>query len=209
MTLVPHGGRTQTSLLERADRPGLIYRPRVVRPSPTLFRIVGDRDDEAVIPWGFWGGVFAIVVGASVIGYEGVTGLWAIWDLTGAIAAITIGLLLMRFGSRTSLREEPCAELDLAAGTLRLTSSSESAALPEVGLSELNEIVYGMTTYPVSSSPGAVRVQAYSLLVRHQSDTLLPIVEASPDKEALFGLAQFLGRVMRLPITQVGLGVKG
>lgn len=201
----PHGG---TALLERADRPGLIYSPRVVRVSDSAFRIVGRRDDEKVVPWGFWGGVFALAVGAILLGYEGITGLWAIWDLAGAIAAIVLGLLLVRFAARTSLRDEPCAEVDLRAQTLRLTSSSEGVALPEVPLHELTEVVYGMTRYPVSSAPDAVRVEAFSLLVRHQSDTLLPIIEASPDKEDLFVLARFLSQATRLPIAHVGLGVR-
>lgn len=199
-------GFGNTSLVERADRPGLIYKPRVLR-EQHLFRIVGDRDDERIVPWGFWGGILALTVGILIIGYEGVTGLWEIWNLAGAIAAMTLGLLLTRFAAFTSLREEPCAELDLAAGTLRLTSSND-IALPEVAIADLTEIVYGMTTYPVSSAAGAVRVEAFSLLVRHQSDVLLPLIEASPDKDELYGLARFLSQAMRLPIAQVGLGVK-
>lgn len=210
MTIGPPNGRAhQTALLERGDQPGLIYKPQLRRPRPTLFQIVGARDNDNIVPWGFWGGVLAMVVSVLIIGYEGVTGLWAIWDLAGGIALLTAGLLMMRFGARTSLTDEPCAEIDLAEGTLRLTSSTEALALPEVRIADLTEVVYGVTTYPVSSAPGAVHVEAYTLLVRHSSDTLLPVIEASPDKDAMYGLAMFLSRVTRLPLTQVGRGIKG
>lgn len=196
-----------TALISRADKPGLIYRPRLVRAAPTLFRLVGMRDNESVIPWGFWGGVFALAVGLGVIIYEGVSGLWAVWDLTWAIAAVVVGVITMRVGRRTSLEPEPCAEIDLDARTLRLTSSSE-VALPEVSLDEVTEIVYGMTSYPVSSAANAVKIDAFSLLVRHGDNTLLPVVEASPDKDALYQVARFLSQVTRTPLTQVGLGVR-
>lgn len=209
MTQSPVNGRASgTTLLERADRPGLIFTPRVDRLTPQTFRVVGYRDDERTIPWGFWGGVFAIVVGAAVLAYEGLTGLWAIWDLVGAIAAIAAGLLLMRFGTRSSLREEPCAEIDLHQGTIRLLSSTEGLALPEIRLADVTEVVFGMTRYPVSRGKGAVKVEAFSLLVRHSSDTLIPIVEVSPDKDHLFGVAKFVGSLVGRDVTQVGLGVK-
>lgn len=208
MTDVPDRPRTTTALLERADQPGLIFRPTVARVGAERFIIAGQKDDASVIPWGFWGGMFAVAVGAVVFAYEGVTGLWAIWDMVGALAAIAFGLLLMKFGTRTSLTDEPCAELDLQSGRLRLLSSSEGIALPDVHLDELTEIVFGMTRYPVSRERGAVNVDAYSLLVRHASDTLIPVVEVSPDKDSLYGVARFLSRVTGLNVTQVGRGIK-
>lgn len=208
MTDVPDRPRTTTALLERADKPGLIFRPMVQRAGAQRFIIAGKKDDDSVIPWGFWGGIFAVAVGAVVFAYEGVTGLWAIWDMLGALAAIAVGLLLMRFGSRSSLTDEPCAEVDLTARTLRLLSSTEEMALPQISLDDIDEIVFGMTRYPVSRERDAVKVEAYSLLVRHASDTLLPVVEVSPDKELLYGVARFLSRVTGLDITQVGRGIK-
>lgn len=197
----------RTSLLKRADAPGLIYRPRVVRHSATLFQLVGMRDDEAIVPWGLWGGVFAAAVGVGLIIYEGVTGLWAFWDLTGAIAAIVIGLLLMRFGRRSSLEPEPCAEIDLEQRTLRLTSSAE-VALPIVSLDDITEVVYGMTSFPVSSAENAIHVDAFSLLVRYGDNLLLPVIEVSPDKDELYMIARFISQVTRTPLTQVGAGVR-
>lgn len=198
----------QTVLFERSDRPGLIFKPRVEQPGPQIFRIVGRRDDPGTTPWGFWGGVLAVTVGLAVLAYEGVTGLWAIWDLVGSIAVIVVGLLLLRFGARTSLTDEPCAEVDLAERRIRLLSSTESLPLPDLAIDDVVEVVFGMTRYPVSVGKDSPKVDAYSLLVRHHSDTLVPIVEVSPDKDELFGVARFIARVTGQPLTQVGIGVK-
>jgi hypothetical protein len=208
MNDVPDRPRTTTALLERADRPGLIYGPVVQQLAPDRFAVVGQKDDASVIPWGFWGGLVAVAAGAVVLAYQGLTGLWAFWNLVWALIPMAFGLILMRFGSRSSLRAEPCAEIDLRTGTLRLLSSTENIALPEVRLDDLTEIVFGMTRYPVSHDRGAVDVDAYSLLVRHASDTLIPVVEVSPDKDSLFAIARFLSRVTGLQIMQVGRGVK-
>ncbi len=200
--------RGRTSLYERSDRPGLIFKPRVDQVGPRSFRIMGLRDDERTVPWGFWGGLLAVAVGVGILGYGGVTGLWALWDMVGAIAVLTVGILLMRYGARTSLAEEPCAEIDLSEGTIRLMSSTAGVALPEIRIADVTEVVFGMTRYPVSKGEGAVNVEAYTLLVRHASDTLVPVVEVSPDKDQLFGVAKFIARVTGQRMTQVGIGVK-
>lgn len=208
MTNAPNGHATSTALIQRADQPGLIFKPRVTRSAESVFRIIGYRDNENVVPWGFWGGLLAVAVGAVVLAWEGLTGLWAFWDLIGALAAVAVGLLMMRFGARTSLTEEPCAEVNVQTRRLRLLTSGEEVALPDVSLDDLEEIVFGMTRYPVSRDRGAVKVEAFSLLVRHNSNTLIPIVEASPDKDELFGVARFLAGTTGLRVTQVGRGVK-
>jgi len=183
----------------------LVFRPRVEQASVRTHRIVAEIDDGQT-PWGFWGGVLSAAVGASVIAFEGLRGLWDPAYLLTAVAVMVVGLLLMRFGRRTSLDGYVCAEIDQVTRWLVLPGDGDGP-LP-VHLDEVTEVVFGMMKYPVSASPSAVEVDAYTVMVRRGTDVMLPVVEATPDKEWAYDVAGYLAEMTGLDVTQVGIGIK-
>ncbi|MFP4601005.1 MAG: hypothetical protein ACOC9J_00695 [Persicimonas sp.] len=182
----------------------LIYKP-LIRPSGTSrYEIRGQREDQSVIAWGFWGGLLVVAVVllllASAQSFYGMT------DIIWAVGALALGLLMYRYGKRSSLREEVLCEIDTRRQTIAWPTGTSDGAELALGFDELTEIVFGMTDYPVSESHKDVRVHAFTLLVRDADDRLIPVVEATPNKGEAHTIARIMSNEIGLGISYVGKG---
>lgn len=193
-------------LIESRDA-AMVYAPRVRERPQGIIEILGLRDNPQVTPWGFWGGALLAGLILFLVFFAGSTGLRSFGALA-AFAVVLIGALAMfKLGRRTSLEEELLCEIDLGRQTLAWpTSLVESFVV--VPFEEVEEVVYGMVRYPVSRGERASKIQAFTVLVRDGEQQLVPIIEASPNKEGAHQVAQFLSRLLKRPVTYVGLGIQ-
>lgn len=208
-TSSPQGDALPETELENtrsADAPRLIYDPTLRQTSMERFEVTGRRDDSSVIAWGFWGGLLALVVAVGLV--IGAQNVYSVWDIAWAVAALAVGLLFYRFGRRSSTCEELLCEIDLGREALSWPTDGPGEGVLTVGFDAITELVFGMTRYPVSEKRRDVDVHAFTLLVRDDDERLVPVVEASPDKEAVHEIAKFLAQQLRTHITYVGVGIK-
>ncbi len=195
-------------LVRNEDAPRLVFDPaieRVYGQGVHAFRVSG-RLAENVVPWGFWGATLIAVVLGMVVVFRGATGLYSLWDTFWVVLALLVGTVMFKLGRRSSLSKELLCELDLNQQLMLWPREGETQLA--VPFEELTELVFGMTYYPVSQKRKDVMVHAFTLLARDSQNRLIPIVEASPDKEKTHEIGVFLGRNMRLPLKYVGLGIK-
>jgi hypothetical protein len=190
------------------EGPGqLVYEPRIRQVGFDHYAVEGKCEDRNQVAWGFWGGLLAIAVALLLLSSGFAT--ISMWDLFWAMVAIGVGVLLYRFGERSSLREEVLCEIDIPreqliwpAGTI---ADDEER---HVRFDEVTEIVFGMTRLPVTSSDARVRVDAFTLLVRTPAEKLIPVIEGSPYKEEVHEIGEFLGELTGKSMTYVGRGIR-
>lgn len=196
-------------LVRNQDVSRLIYNPALEqvreRGRVRAFRVNGKVEGSAVA-WGFWGAFLMVMVLALVVVFRGATGLYSIWDMFWVMVGLTIGALMFKAGKRSSQSKELLCEIDLVQQMMLWPTGPET--MLAVPFDEVTELVFGMTYYPVSEQRSDVMVHAFTLLVRDSQNRLIPIVEASPDKEETHEIAKFIGHNMSLPLTYVGLGIK-
>ncbi len=196
-------------LVRNQEESRLIYDPALEqvkeRGQVRAFRVHGKVEGNA-IAWGFWGGFLIVLVLALVVVFRGATGLYSTWDMFWVMIGVTIGALMFKAGRRSSQSKELLCEIDLVQQMMLWPTGGET--MLAVPFDEITELVFGMTYYPVSQQRSDVMVHAFTLLVRDRQNRLIPIVEASPDKEETHEIAKFIGYNMKLPLTYVGLGIK-
>ena len=166
-----------------------------------MLEFVALRDDPKKKPWGLWGAIIAIVTAFALLIFGGLDNFRSLWTILTAVAFIGLGAMAARFGPRSSLRETRLGFVDLQRGSITLGNTA-------VPFDSVTEIIYGMVRYPVSKTPGAVRVQAFTVLARYGDNDLFPIIEASPDKNAAYNVARLMASWTGLEISHVGLGVR-
>lgn len=194
-------------LVESRD-PAMVYNPRVRQRPQGIIEILGMRDNPRITPWGFWGGALLGGLVVFLVFFAGGTGFRSLGSLGAFSVALLVALAMFKLGRRTSLEEGLLCELDLGRQMVGWpTSLVESSVV--VPFEEVQEIVYGMVLYPVSREENASKIQAFTVLVRDGSEQLLPIIEATPNKEEAHGIALFLARILQIPVTYVGLGIQG
>lgn len=179
----------------------LVYEPRLVA-HPWGAEIVARRDDPTITPWGMWGAVSAAVVSFLTLLFEGWRGFHNWTTVAIAVLLMAAALITARFGPRTSLVPVSLAKIDLRA---RAVTVGDHPPLP---LSDVHEVVYAMVKYPIERHAGAVRVEAFTVMLRNANGDLLPLLEASPDKNEVFRIAKACASWTGREITHVGLGVK-
>jgi len=205
-----HPGQTRLALPPSSG--GLVYAPRLRQISHSQFQICGRREVPGLIPWGFWGGLLLAFVGYFLI--TGSQGFWSLWDILWALVALTVGLLLFRFGRRSSRRLGVLCVLDFERELIiwpveqqaspNSTQNSIGSGDLVLNFDEIEEIVFAMIDYPLSKDD--IEVHAFTLLVRYGGDQLVPIIEATPAKEDAHEIAKMLASQLRLNISYVGNG---
>lgn len=190
--------------LERLAEQRLLYGVSAQTMGRRNVRIIGRVDDETAIAWGFYGGVLTAVAGLVGLTYQGYLGLWNVGPtLLWSVVAL-FGILIARFGRRSTMEEREVASIDLVDRILTIKGDETHV----VDLDQITEIVFGLTRYPISGDKNSVRVQAASVLVRVEDDRLATVVNACTDKDATYGVARFLSSLTGFPVKQVGEGVK-
>lgn len=179
----------------------LVYDPRLVAHAWGA-ELVARRDDPTITPWGMWGAVLAGVVGFMTLVFEGWRGFHNWYTVGIAVLLMAAALLTARFGPRTSLVPVSLARIDLRE---RQFNVGDHAPLP---FSDVQEVVYGMVKYPIERGKRAVKIEAFTVLLRNADGDLLPLFEATPDKNEAFRVARACAQWTGRDITHVGLGVK-
>lgn len=184
----------------------LVFNP-VAQPSgPHRFQIRGRRSQKGVIAWGFWGGLLALVVAIGLI--VSASDIYTLWDIMGAVVVLAIGLMVYRYGRRSSMREEVLCEVDVERATLAWPAAEEGGAELVLPFDEVTEVVFGMTDFPVSPERRDVHVHAFSLLVCDEAQRLIPVIEATPNKGEAHHIAKILADQIGQPIRYVGKGIQ-
>lgn len=179
----------------------LVYSPRLVA-QPWGAELVAKRDNPKIITWGLWGAVSAAIVGFTTLVYEGYRGFNNWYTVGLAVCLMTIALLTARFGPRTSLVPVSLARIDLQRRQVEVDGT------PPLHFDDVSEVVYAMVKYPVEQNARSVKVDAFTVMLRNADGDLLPLLEASPDKNEVFRIAKACASWTGLEITHVGLGVK-
>ncbi len=184
----------------------LVFDP-VVRPSgPNRFQIRGRRSQSGVIAWGFWGGLLAVIVAVGLI--VSAASIYTLWDIMGAVLVLVVGVVLYRFGPRSSMRDDVLCEVNLDRATLAWPGALGSGAELVLPFDDVTELVFGMTDFPVSPKRRDVSVHAFTLLVRDDAQRLIPIIEATPNKGEAHNIAKILADEIGQPIRYVGKGIQ-
>lgn len=203
LTLEDRELETRPTRLRPSPHSELLFRPQFEVRGPQSLELVAERDDENTVPWGLWGGLLAVVAGIVLIVYEGAYGFHSFWTIAIAVAVIGLGAIVARFGARSSLTQISLGRVDLQSGVYWI----ESEELQPIRLDSVGEVVYAMIKYPVSRERKAVKVQAFTVLLRVE-DELIPVVEASPDKAQAFAIARTFAQWTGNDVSHVGIGVK-
>lgn len=192
---------------------GLVYDPVVRQVSHGHFQVCGRREVSGAIPWGFWGGLLLAFVAYFVI--TGAQGFWSVAEVVWAMVALTVGLVLFRFGRRSSRRLDVLCTLDFEREMLVWPTEEPATpgAISSAGggelvlqFDEITEVVFAMIDYPLSQRKGDVDVHAFTLLVRDGAERLVPVIEATPAKEEAHEIAKMIAAQLRLNISYVGNG---
>lgn len=202
--------RTELPQVLEASRPRMVFDPTVVRVNANAFRVHGMRDDRHVTPWGFYGGLLIAVVALMVVLFRGATGLYSTWDLFWVVLAISVGAIMLKVGRKSSLRRELLCEVDTLGQMLLFPANHDdpNSTMLAIPFEEVSELVFGMTRYPISERRVDVKVHAFTLLVRDAHDRLIPVVEASPNKQEVHQIGSMLAQLVGMPMTYVGHGVR-
>lgn len=193
--------------LEKGD--GLIHSPQIMVPEPAIFQIIGQKEDPRTKPWGYWfGGAFVILAIFHLLNV-GTSVAWSMREIVIGVSLLGIATLFLKYGVTTRFIERQVARIDVNRGTLTIHSIGRNSPEKEreLGIADLEEVVFGMTQFPVKENGKGVTVHAFTLLVR-VDDVLIPVVEASPDKGALFEAAKLIAKVSGAPLIQVGDGIR-
>lgn len=183
----------------------MVHHPELQQFRAGAVEVRAERENPSVIPWGFWGGLLALVVGVLVV--ASARSVYTLWDLLWAIGAIAFGVLLWRYGRRDAMEQTRLLEIDLDREQLMWLSDERAEGGITLDYDEITEVVFGMTEYPVSD-PDDVKVEAVTLLVRDATDQLIPVIEATPHKESAHEIAKFIAGQVGHNITYVGRGIK-
>lgn len=190
--------------LRRSEVEELVFRPFFEATGPNRLDLIAYRDDDSTIPWGLWGGLLAIAAGIALIVREGAYGFHSVWTITAALAIVAIGVLSAKFGTRSSRLPVHLGRVDLQSGVFWIPNTDGESP---IRLDSVTEVVYAMVKYPLTRRDTRTRIDAFTVLVRTGAE-LVPIIEASPDKNQVFAIAKTLGQWTGLEPTYVGIGVK-
>ena len=190
--------KTKMTRLEKGD--GLIHAPQILVSEPSVFQLIGQKEDPRTKPWGFWFGSAFLALTAFHVYHVGTSVAWSVREIVIGITILGIAVLFLRYGVTTRFVDKLVATLDANRGVLSVGERSFSIA-------DIEEVVFGMVQFPVKDNGKGVTVHAFSLLIRID-DALIPIVEASPDKGALFEAAKLVSKISGAPLIQVGDGIR-
>ena len=203
------GARARRAAKKRAPRDLLTYQPHLQAVGPQQVALMGLRDDERTLAWGFWGGIALGVMMVATVLWSASKGMFSMMDLMAALLLGGLAAVVWRWGPRDTVTPQVLAQLDLERGLLSWPGAAGQLTPVTMPLAEITEIVYAMIRFPVSPNRPDARIHVFTLLVRDAHDQLLPLIEASPQKEETYEIAQALSRLTGLEISQVGEGVLG
>ena len=202
------GQKTSASAARHlAQMPRLDYMPGLRQRAPGVLEVVAQRDDEGVGSWGIWGALLALVLLVGFLTLQG-TNFFDLRDILIAVLLAGLAVGLWRWGPRGGQRSVTLVTVDTQRGQV-LWSLRRGRGEVAVSMESVSEVVFAMTRAPVSLHKPDAHIQVYALLLRQgQSPDLMSVIEASPDQQRVFAIAQQFAALMQAPLTQVGEGVR-
>lgn len=198
---------TPVSILESSDH-RLVYDPSIAHDGGGNFAVLGRIEDTRMVPWGFWGAVLLLGTFAGLVAFRGSTGLYTMSEHFWVLLAFMLGAGMYKLGAKTSLKTHRLLTIEVDRSMLVWEGKTKDAPSIVLPFEEVTELVFGMTSYPLAHNRRNIEIHAFTLLVRDSQDRLIPIIEASPNKEEAHMVAGALGQLLKQPLTYVGLGIK-
>lgn len=184
----------------------MIHKP-VILPGPGSLTVADHRHDQPRERLRFWGMVLLGLAFLSVLMVPQFRSTDPQALLVPGLTA-ALGAVFWVLAGRAEEKRVPLAHVSATEGLVRIlpTASSQFQDVSrEVWFDEVEDVLFGMTLFPVS--PGSdVRVEAFTVCLRLFDGTILPVVEASLDKAAPFHVATVLSETLGVPVHQTGLG---
>jgi len=156
----------------------------------------------------FWGGVLIALAVVSMLVFPEFRGTDPTHLMVPAVTA-SVGTTLLLLAGRAKQQRVPLAELHPERGLLQIhpAASTQFADLQRhIWFGEIHDVLFGMTRFPASEG-SSIMIEAFSVCVRLYDGSILPVVEATPDKGPAFVIARELSETLGVPIHQTGLGL--
>ena len=170
--------------------------------------VLDDRTHHPRANMRFWGGVLIALALVSMVIFPEFRGTDPVHLMVPAVTA-SVGTTLLLLAGRAKREQVPLAELHPERGLLQIlpAASSQFADLQrQIWFGEIHDVLFGMTRFPARQG-SSIMVEAFSVCVRLYDGSILPVVEATPDKGPAFVVAQQLSEALGVPIHQTGLGL--
>jgi hypothetical protein len=158
----------------------------------------------------FWG---LVILGASVL-MTIIMPSWRSFDDPSEawvpIMTLAVGAMMVLLGGRPGFREVPLCRLMPAEGIFRVYPYSSVAiggAGRDIWLDEIKDLLFGLVRYPLDPKKPEVTVEAFTLCLRLYDGSVVPVVEATPDKLVAYQIGQVLSQSIQVPLFQTGLGI--
>ena len=192
-----------------ASQPRLAYEPRAVEVKPNLYEIRADREDPDVIPWGFWGGVVAALVGGYIL-FSGVLAGpavdFSVVDLAVIAGLGMTGLVLYRLGRKSTLDEMALCTLDMREQIISWPTADDGVP-PAVAFQDVQEVIFAIVDVPVEGSRSEAQIDAASVELRDGRGRALPLVAPTTSKGEAHRIARMIAEVFGLSVNYQGTGV--
>ena len=158
----------------------------------------------------FWG---MLLIGGSVLMTIMVPS-WRNFDepLDAFIPLLTVaaGAVFILLGGRPGVTEVPLARLMPLDGLVRIYSNASPVLEGrdrDIWTDEVREILFGLVRYPRDLARPEVTVEAFTVCLNLYDGSIVPLVEAAPDKLVTFNIARAIGAALDVPVSQTGLGI--
>lgn len=131
-----------------------------------------------------------------------------------ALAFLTIGVLgvVVIIRSPRLERIRTLLDVDLSEGVLitpQKTTNGSGRKRREIGIDEVDELLYAMREVPVDeSNPRSVSVDAFAVYIRTFDGEVIGVVDACLDHDTSFRVARSLASMLNVGVKQVGKGWK-
>jgi hypothetical protein len=158
---------------------------------------------------GFWGG---LMMGGSSVSCLAVPVLRRFEDMGWTllvVATFALGAMLLVAGGKPEEKIVELAHLDADHAEIHVRAEA-SALMPAggraVGFDEVRSVVFGATRFPPDLAKPEIKVEAFTVCLELYDGSVLPVVEASPQRVESFQVARFLSHATGAPMLQAGLG---
>ncbi len=187
----------------------MIEQPTISHDEGTIL-ILDHRFDRSGQRLRFWGGV---LIGGALL----LTFLVPSWrrfddpiDLVIPLSTVVIGSILIMLAGRPTARQIPLGRVMPQDGLVRVYAAASrvmGGRDRDIWIDEVESVLFGMTRYPMDEARPEVKVEAFTLCLTLYDGSVVPLIEASPDKGASYAVALAVGESLGVPVIQAGLGV--
>lgn len=187
----------------------MIHNPRIITDAARRsWRITEQRQEARGNALRFWGALAIAAAAAIFLLRPSLHGVSDMWGFALVVATAAVGAIMIAAAGRPQTREIHLAEIrpDDSLVEIFPEASSEFDGLRRtIWFEEIAHIVFGMTRFPLHSGKNAPRVEAFTVCLHLFDGSVVPVVEATTDKNNGFLVARQLSESLGVPIQDAGL----